>query len=87
MVTKVLRFTAGWCGPCKMLKMMLLDVDTTVPTEVVDIDVNPEIAQEYGVRGVPTMIALDGNTEMYRIVGVPTKDKLNQFFEGTYAKG
>lgn len=87
MITKVIRLTASWCGPCKMLARMLEDVETSIPVEVIDIDVNPEIAQEFGVRGVPTLIAFNGNTEVYRAVGMQTQDKLNQFFEGTYAKG
>ena len=67
---RVLRFTASWCGPCKMLAKNLEEVNTNVPIEVVDIDVHTDVAMDYGVRGVPTLIMLDGNTEMKRLVGM-----------------
>lgn len=79
---KVLRFTASWCGPCKMLSKTLEDIQTPIPFEVVDIDVNPEIAQDYGVRGVPTMIMIDGNTEVKRVTGAKTKSELEAWLNG-----
>lgn len=67
---RVLRFTADWCQPCKMLAKNLEEVNTDVPIEVIDIDVNQDTAIEFGVRGVPTLVMLDGNTEMKRISGM-----------------
>lgn len=79
---KVLRFTASWCEPCKMLKKTLEDVETQIPFEVVDIDVHPEVAQDYGVRGVPTMIMIDGDTEVKRVSGMKTKSELEAWLNG-----
>jgi len=76
---RVLRFTASWCGPCKMLARNLEDVNTNIPIEVVDIDVNTEAAVDYGVRGVPTLIMLDGNTEMKRLVGMQSLKQLEDW--------
>ena len=76
---KILRFTASWCQPCKGLAMNLESVETNVPIEVVDIDVLPEVAQEYGVRGVPTLIMLDENLEVKRISGVKTTQELKEW--------
>ena len=73
---RVLRFTASWCGPCKMLAKTLEEITTNVPIEVYDIDENTDIAVEYGVRGVPTLIMLDGNTEVKRLVGTVPQSKL-----------
>jgi thioredoxin-like negative regulator of GroEL len=50
--------------------------------EVIDIDVLPELAKEYGVRGVPTLVMLDGNIEVRRQVGVVNRDKLIQWLGG-----
>ena len=61
---KVLRFTASWCGPCKMLAKTLEEVETNVPIEVIDIDVNPEIATEFGIRSVPNSVAISGLTSI-----------------------
>jgi thioredoxin 1 len=76
---KILRFTASWCGPCKGLAMTLANIETNVPIEVVDIDVLPEIATEYGIRGVPTLVMLDGNTEIKRLVGVKPENDLREW--------
>lgn len=76
---RVLRFTASWCGPCKMMAKTLEEIDTTVPIEVYDIDEKTDIAVEYGVRGVPTLVMLDGNTEMKRMVGMQPKKALEDW--------
>jgi thioredoxin 1 len=76
---RVLRFTATWCGPCKMLAKNLEEVNTQVPIEVVDIDVNQETAIDYGVRGVPTLIMLEGNNEIKRLVGMQPLKALEEW--------
>ncbi len=76
---RVLRFTASWCGPCKMLAKNLESINTNIPIEVVDIDVHTEIAMDYGVRGVPTLVMLDGNTEMKRLVGMQPLKQLEDW--------
>ena len=76
---RVLRFTASWCGPCKMLARNLEDVNTNLPIEVVDIDVLPEVAIEYGVRGVPTLVMLDENMEVKRLVGMQSLKQLEDW--------
>ncbi len=76
---RVLRFTASWCGPCKMLAKNLENINTNIPIEVVDIDENNEIAIDYGIRGVPTLVMLDGNTEMKRLVGMQSLKQLEDW--------
>jgi thioredoxin 1 len=73
---KVIRFTASWCKPCEALKDILTYVETTVPIEVVDIDENSEIAIEYGVRSVPTMVMIEDNVVLKSIVGIRSKQQL-----------
>ena len=79
MSKRVLRFTASWCAPCKMLARNLEDVNTLIPIEVIDIDEKQDIAIEYGVRGVPTLIMLDENTEMKRVVGMQSQKALEEW--------
>lgn len=76
---RVLKFSASWCGPCKMLSKNLESVKTNLPIEEIDIDDNQETAMEYGVRGVPTMIMLDGNTEVKRMVGAKSLKELEDW--------
>jgi len=47
--------------------------------EVIDIDVHPEVAREYGIRGVPTLVMLDENIETKRMSGTKTKTDLEQW--------
>jgi len=76
---RVLRFTASWCGPCKSLAMNLENANITVPIEVVDVDIHPEIAQEYGIRGVPTLVMMNENIEVKRLVGSKTVNELQEW--------
>ena len=76
---KVLRFTASWCQPCKMLAKTLEDVETQIPIEVIDIDENQELAMDYGIRGVPTLVMLDGDIEVKRVSGMLMKNQLTDW--------
>jgi thioredoxin-like negative regulator of GroEL len=76
---RILRFTASWCGPCKSMAMNLETANLGFPIEVVDIDTHPEIAQEYGIRSVPTLVLLDENTQIDRIIGTKTVNQLQEW--------
>ena len=76
---RILRFTAAWCNPCKALSANLGQVDAKFPIEVVDIDVHPEIAEEYGVRNIPTLVMLNENIEVKRITGSKTTKELKEW--------
>ena len=76
---KIVRFTASWCEPCKMLAKTLDEVDLKLPVEVVDIDIHPEIAAEFGIRSVPTLVIVEDNIPSKRIVGNKTKQELEAF--------
>ena len=76
---RILKFSASWCQPCKMLAAMLEDVETDIPIENIDIDERMEYAVEFGIRGVPTMVMLDGNTEIKRKSGMMMKDELEEW--------
>jgi thioredoxin 1 len=76
---RILRFTASWCGPCKALSMNLETADIKMPIEVVDIDVHDDLAREYGIRSVPTLVMLDENIEVKRMVGSKTVKELQEW--------
>jgi thioredoxin-like negative regulator of GroEL len=49
--------------------MTLNNINTNIPFEVVDIDEKSEVAREFGIRSVPTLVMLDENTEIKRVSG------------------
>ena len=76
---KVLKFSATWCGPCKMLAKTLQTVNTDVEIEEVDINQNEELTAQYRVRGVPTLVMLEDDVEVKRVVGVKSKEELENW--------
>lgn len=76
---KILKFSATWCGPCKMLAKNLESVSTDIQIVDIDIDKNGPLAQQYGVRGVPTMVMLDEDEEVKRFVGVRSLKELENW--------
>jgi len=76
---KLLRFTASWCQPCKMLTKTLEGITIDYPIEVIDIDESSDLAIQYGVRGVPTLVMLQDDIETKRIVGMQTEGFLKDW--------
>ena len=70
---KYLYFSAAWCGPCKTLSPIMNEVSSQVAVEKIDVDLDYERAQQYGVRNIPTVILVDGVTEVKRFIGVQPK--------------
>lgn len=70
---KYLYFSAQWCGPCKMLSPIMNEVSATIEVEKIDVDVQYEKAQEYGVRNIPTVVLIDNGGEVKRFIGVQPK--------------
>lgn len=69
----VKKFSASWCGPCKMLAPMFEDVKKgydNVAFENIDVDENFELASQYGVRAVPLVIIERDGKEVGRFSGV-----------------
>jgi thioredoxin 1 len=76
---KVIRFTASWCGPCKMLAKTLESIETNIPIEVVDIDEQPDLATEFGIRSVPTLVMMEDNVATKRLIGLKTIQEVEAF--------
>lgn len=70
---KYLYFSAQWCGPCKSLSPIMNEVSSQISVEKIDVDLDYERAQQYGVRNIPTVVLVDGITEVKRFVGVQQK--------------
>lgn len=78
----MVKFTATWCGPCKMLDQQafsdreVIDVSKNFVCVKVDIDEQPEVAKKYSVTGIPRVLFLDSSGKtVEEFLGLrPTKD-------------
>jgi thioredoxin 1 len=74
----VTRFSAPWCGPCKLLAPEFKKLEeqfTDVKFITVDVEEKPMIAQLYAIRNVPTVIIEKDNSTITRLVGLQSKQK------------
>jgi len=66
MSVEVLKFSATWCGPCRVLAQTLKDVEGITN---IDIDKDRETPAKYGIRSVPTIVFLKDGKEVHRQSG------------------
>lgn len=78
------QFSANWCGPCKMLARTVEDLEETekdITFLKVDVDANRELAQQFGVRGIPHVILLKEGQQTGEFVGAKSQVELKQLLE------
>lgn len=76
-------FTATWCGPCKMIKPILhkLNDEKVIEIEFYDIDEHSELAKEYEIKAVPTLIFVQDNEEVKRTMGYKPAEEIIREYE------
>lgn len=79
----VVDFWAEWCGPCKMIGPSLEEISDELAGKVkitkLNIDENPEIAAQYGVRSIPTLMIFKGGEVADIKVGAAPKTALSSW--------
>jgi len=75
-------FWAPWCGPCRMIAPVVEELSKenlgTFKIGKVNIDDNPDVAMNYNVSSIPTLMIFKGGQVVERFVGVQPKSRLQQ---------
>ena len=78
--TPVLVFWATWCAPCRAIAPAVDELATQYKGKVkvakVDVDEAQEVAQQFGIRSIPTLLVFKGGKVVEQIVGAVPKSKL-----------
>ena len=70
-------FSATWCGPCKSFKPVMNEIASEGHSvQFIDVDESPDLAQQYNVRSVPTVVIEENGSEVDRLIGAQTKSKV-----------
>lgn len=72
-------FWAAWCGPCQMLSPVvdkIADETTAIKVGKVNIDEQPELAQQFGVMSIPTLIVFRNGKLSKKSIGVISREEI-----------
>ncbi|MEN3791118.1 thioredoxin [Fulvimarina sp. MAC3] len=80
----VVDFWAEWCGPCKMIAPSLEEIseeNSNVEIAKVNIDENQELAVQFGIRSIPTLMMFKDGQHVDTLMGAQSKSKLASWIE------
>jgi len=78
-------FWAPWCGPCRMVAPVVEEISQQYEGKVkvvkLNTDENPQIASQYGIRSIPTLMVFKGGQKIEMVVGAVPKTTLSNTLE------
>jgi thioredoxin 1 len=81
----LLDFWAEWCGPCKMIAPLLDEVadkyEEKLDVVKLNVDENPNTAQKFGIRSIPTLILFKDGAVQAQMMGAMPKSQLEEFLD------
>ena len=81
----VVDFWATWCGPCRMVAPIISELAEEYSGKIVvgkcDVEENDELAAEFGIRNIPTMLFFKNGEMVDKVIGAQPKAKLEEKFK------
>ncbi|MEH2124750.1 thioredoxin [Nostoc sp.] len=78
-------FWAPWCGPCRMVAPVVDEISEQYKGQIkvvkVNTDENPQVASQYGIRSIPTLMIFKGGAKVDMVVGAVPKSTLASTLE------
>ena len=78
-------FWAPWCGPCRMVSPIVDEIaeeNSAIKVAKVNIDEQPQLASQYGVMSIPTLLVFENGDVIEKAVGARNKSFILQMLEG-----
>ena len=79
---KLFYYSAPWCVPCQSFGPVIDQVSAFMPVVKVNVDYEADLAARANVRSVPTVILVEGETEIRRFTGARSYEQVMQFING-----
>ena len=81
----VVDFWATWCGPCRMVGPVISELAEQYDGKIVvgkcDVEDNEELAVEFGIRNIPTILFFKNGQVVDKLVGAQSKAKIDEKFQ------